>query len=139
MSLYKTFKTDENIERTGVVLEYGLNSKGQPIQIRIARAGGNNARYNKTLEVKTKPYRRQIQNETLDDVIGRRVFREVYAEAVILGWDGVEDAEGNPMPFTKDNCIKLLTDLPDLFDDIREQAQKAALFRAEILENDAGN
>jgi hypothetical protein len=33
----------------------------------------------------------------------------------------------------------LFNDLPDLFEDVQEQAQKAALFRADIREADAKN
>ncbi len=139
MSLYKNFKTDGNVEKLGVVLEYGNNSKGKPMSIRIARAGGNNTKFSKTVEFKTRPYRRQLQNETLEQEVSDRILREVYAEAVILGWDNVEDEAGKEMAFTKENVIKLLTDLPELFKDIQEQSQKTALFRAELLENDSGN
>lgn len=139
MSLYKQFATDKVVEKDGVVLEYGKNSKGAQIKIRIARAGGANQKFSKILERKTKPYRRQLQNETLDEEIGAQIQREVYADSVILGWEGVEDADGNDMAFTRDNIIKLLTDLPDLFADIRDQATKSALYRANILEEDAKN
>jgi len=64
---------------------------------------------------------------------------EVYAETVLLGWTGVADENGTPLPFTKENCVKLLTDLPDLFRDIQEQAQRVANFRAADLEADAKN
>jgi len=55
---------------------------------------------------------------------------EAYAEAVILGWDGVAGPDGAPLPFTRENAVKLMLDLPDLFRDVQEQATKAALFRA---------
>lgn len=138
-SLYKTFATNEQVEKEGVILEYGLNSAGKPIQIRVARAGGSNAKFAKALEAKTRPYRRQIQNETMDKDLELKVFMEVYVDSVILGWENVEDRAGKPLPFNRENCIKLLTDLPDLFHDIREQSQKSALFRAEIREIAAGN
>ena len=139
MSLYAQFKTDKNVEKTGIILEYGFNSKKQPIQIRIARAGGANEHYSKLLEAKIKPYRRQIQNETLDNAIAEKITKEVYAQSVILGWENVEDEKGNPIEFNVDNCVKLLTDLPDLWSDIQAQSTRAALFRADILEADAKN
>lgn len=139
MSLYRQFKTNPNLERDGVLLEYGNNSKGNPICIRIARAGGSNERFNKRLEAAVKPYRRQIQTETIQTEQVTKLIRRVYAETVVLGWENVEDADGNALEFSVDNCMKLFDDLPDLYTDIQEQAQRAALFRAEILEADAGN
>ena len=139
MSLYKQFETDREVEKTGIVLDYGMNSKKRPIQIRIARAGGANERYSKLLELRTKPYRRQIQNETLDNAVAEKITKEVYAQTVVLGWNGVEDRDGNDMPFTQENCVKLFTDLPDLWSDVQSQSTRASLFRAEILEADAKN
>ena len=139
MSLYKNFKTDESIEQSGVILEYGVTDDNRPIRIRIARAGGGNARFAKLLEQKLKPHRRQIQNESLDESVASSILREVYAETVILGWENVQDKDGKDLPFNKENCLQLLTDLPELFSDIREQSTKVALFRADIRELTAKN
>ncbi len=139
MSLYKQFKTDKNVEKEGIVLNYGKNSKGEDIEIRIARAGGANVQYAKLIEAKTKPYRRQIQNETLDNEVAEKITKEVYAKAVVLGWTGVEDENGKELEFSFENCMKLFDDLPDLWTDIQQQSTKSALFRADILEQDAKN
>ena len=139
MSLYSQFQTDKSVEKEGVVLEYGMNSKNKPISIRIARAGGANTHYAKLLESKIKPYRRQIQNETLDNAVAEKLTKEVYAQSVVLGWENVEDKEGNELIFNQENFIKLMDDLPDLWSDLQSQANRAALFRAEILEVDTKN
>ncbi len=139
MSLYAQFATDKNVEKEGVVLEYGLNSKKKVMSIRIARAGGANTHYAKLLESKIKPYRRQIQNETLDNSVAEKLTKEVYALSVVLGWENIEDKDGNELEFNQTNFIKLMDDLPDLWSDIQSQATRAALFRSEILEADAKN
>lgn len=149
MSLYSQFQTDKNVEKDGVVLEYGKTADGRVISIRIARAGGANSRYSKLLEAATKPYRRQLQNETMDNDIAEGITQKVYAQAVVLGWENVEfpvlDENDKPTgkfeeaKFTVDNCVKLFKDLPDLWNDIQNQATRAALFRQDILEADAKN
>lgn len=139
MSLYSQFTTDPQLEREGVLLEYGTSSTGQPVTIRIARAGGANVQFQKRLEALTKPFRRQIQTETIDQKVSEKLVRQVYAETVVLGWENVEDRDGNPIPYSRDACMKLFDDLPDLFLDIQEQAQRVALFRTTIREADAGN
>jgi len=139
MSLYNTFETDKSLERDGIVLDYGFNSKNQPIQIRIARAGGANTKFAKVLEQKMKPYKRAIANDTMDNKVAEKLLVEAYADAVILGWEGVEDREGSPLEYNRDNVVKVLTDLPDLFIDIQQQSQKSALYRAELREAEQGN
>jgi hypothetical protein len=134
MNLYQTFKADESMEKTGIDLQYGPDCK-----IRIARAGGSNRRYGKLLGERLKPFRRQMDNGTLDDAVAAELMAEVYAESVILGWTGVDGPDGQPLDFNRENCVKLLTDLPELFRDIQEQAAKIANFRAAEREADAKN
>lgn len=139
MSLYSQFKTDNALEQQGIILEYGENADGKPISIRIARAGGSNVQYTRLIEARVKPYRRQIQNETIERAMVEKILREVYAESIVLGWENVTDENGKALPFTVANCMKLFEDLPDLFQDIQDQSQRAALFRQDILEKDSKN
>jgi hypothetical protein len=145
-SPYKVFKTDAKIETEGLWLDYG------GFEIRIKRAGGANARYKKLLKKRVKPYRRQIDNETISEDTADRLWAGIYADSVIDGWrtkvvdkdgklleykDGfIPGEDGELMQYSRENCIKLLLDLPDLFTDIKEQAQVVSNFRAEALEED---
>lgn len=132
MSFYKQFSTDPKLEaESGVLLDYGASGK-----ILIHRAGGANKKFAAVLTAKLKPYRRQIEAGTMDDGVASRILAEAYADSVIKEWEGVCDAEGKPIPFTRDNVIKLLTDLPELFKDIQEQAASVSNFRAEQVAAD---
>lgn len=138
-NLYTAFKTDETLEKDGIVIQYGENSKGQPIEFRIARAGGANARYSKVLEFKIKPHRRMIQNGNMPEETAMKAVRETFVETVLLGWSGVEGPDGKAIEYSQENALKLFKDLPDLFRDIKEQAENGSLFRAEILDEEAKN
>lgn len=139
MSLYTQFGTDSNLETSGILLQYGQNSQGKDICIRIARAGGNNKQYQKRMETLIKPYRRQIQNETISNDLMEKLVQQAFAETVVLGWENVEGKDGKSLEFNVDNCIALFKDLPDLFKDIQDQAQRSALFKAEVLETESKN
>ncbi len=139
MSLYKLFKTDEHLETDGIWLEYGQNEKGEPIRIKIARAGGHNSAFSKALEKATRPYRKAIQTGLLDNKTADKLYKEVFADTVVLDWINVEGPDGKPMEFKRENVLKLFEDLPDLFADLREQANNVALFREEVREADLGN
>lgn len=148
MSMYKQFKTDDTLEKQGVVIDYG------PFRVTVARAGGANKRFQLLLDAKSKPFKRAIQLETLPVETADRIMREVYAEAVVLKWEtntapedspepqwveGIEQPDGSVAPATKENIEAAFIALPDLFADIREQAGKAALFREEVRKAEAGN
>ncbi len=135
MSFYKTYKTNGANETDGIVLDYGDSGK-----IRIARAGGSNRKYTEQVRLKLlKPYERQIANNTMDEEASTRIFAEIYASTIILGWEGVSDENGKPLAFTRDNVIKLLTDLPELFRDIQDAAQKFSNFREAELDEERKN
>ncbi len=139
MSLYSQFKTDADREIKGILLEYGKNEDGTTVGIKVARAGGANKRFEKLMEGQTKPVRRQIQNETIDNEAILAICYRVWAQTVVLGWENVQDEAGKDLPFTVENCIKVFNDLPDLFLDIKEQTMRSALFRVEVLEGAGKN
>jgi hypothetical protein len=133
-SIYEKFATDKKAEQEGIMLDYG-----DGLEIRIARAGGSNIKFEKVVQQKFKKYDRLLKNDLLETEQMREVMREVLAETVVLGWNGVTDKEGNPLTFNKENCIQLFKNLPDLFEDVLEQSRKSALFKQTLLEAEAGN
>ena len=147
MSMYKEFATDAKREREGIILDYG------EFRVTVARAGGANKDYTKTLERKARPHRRAIQTESFDNERANSLLQEVYAEAVVRNWEvkgesetgetvwlqGIEGKDGAKLPFTKENVLATFVALPDLFRDIMEQSQTVALFKESLLEAAAGN
>ncbi len=147
MGLRKLFKTDKRFETEGIVLDYG------EARIRIARAGGANKRYIKALDKATKPFRRAIATGAFSDERATAILREVYAKTIVLNWEvkrgeqwlvgidpedlGMDGAELQPV--TPENIQQVFENLPDLFTDVRQQAESMTLFRSEIDEAAAGN
>jgi len=86
-----------------------------------------------------KPYRRQIQQGLLDEGKARELEARVYARGVIIDWDGVTDEAGNELECTEENVVKVFTDLPDLFTEVKQQANDLSNFRREQQESDAKN
>jgi len=130
---YSVFRTDKALEKEGIVLDYG------DFKIKVARAGGANAAFQKALAAKVRPYKRQLDAGTIPDDVAEKLFLDVYAESVVLGWEGVTDENGKPLPFSKENAVKLFSDLPDLFRDVQSQAASISNFRAEVTEDTIKN
>lgn len=122
--LYQTFGTDKSLETSqGVWLDFG------DAKIHVRRAGGGNKKYQTVLRQLTQPVRRQIANETIDPDKLNMIFVQAYARAVVLGWEGVTDENDNELPFTESNFIKVMTDLPDLWQALQSEADRMANFR----------
>lgn len=133
-SIYALFKTDHALEKDGITVNYGKFGK-----FRVARAGGANSRFSKVAEAKMRPIRRQIESGVLPDEEQKRVMAEIFAESVVLGWEGVRGKDGQLLSYSKQACTQLLIDLPDLLMDLNEQAGKLSNFREIELETDKGN
>lgn len=143
--LYSMFQTDKSLETEGIWYDFDDETG-----FRLARAGGANVKFAKAVEEKTRPHRRQIDNGTIDPEVGNRLLIEAFVGTVLLDWKGVRgpakgkdekgnDIPGDPVPFNRANAIKLLTDMPDLFNELRDESTKMANFRNKVVEDDAGN
>lgn len=142
-SMFEMFGTDPNMEKDGIILDYG------DFRVTIARAGGANTDYSKMLERLTKPYMRAIKAETLPNDVAEDIFRTVYAHTVVRDFEVRRDTDwisGIPqkgsaelLPVNPENVKSTFKALPELFNAIREDAQKHSLFRKALLDEAAGN
>lgn len=137
-SPYEMFGTDADAEKDGVWVEYG-DPAADGFAIKLARAGGKNKKFGKILEKKARPHRRKLQTGTGPEGLAERLLIETFAHTVVLDWKNIKDKDGNEFPFTPKNCIKLFTDLPDLFADVRDEADNINNFQKAELEEDEKN
>lgn len=139
--LYKQFATNKESETLGIWVEYqdDETEQGKSPRFLVARAGGANTEYAKALERQVKPFRKQIQMGALPMKALERIQKQVFCETVLREWQNVTDAEGKPIPFNYENALKVMTDLPDLYEDLHTRANSMANFRDEVREGEAKN
>ncbi len=139
MSLYENFATNKDRELGGVAMEYSANKDGTIPTFTVTRMCRSNTRYNKRLEAATKPHRRAIQLETMDNNLAEKISMQVFVDTILLGWSNIQGRDSKVIPFSKSAAIVLFTDLPDLYDDLQMRASKASEFRDEVMEEEAKN
>lgn len=116
------FGTNASLETDGIWVDYGEHGR-----FLVARAGGKNKAFRNLMEKRLRPYRAAMSMGTMDDSVVERITRECFAEAVVLNWELV-DANGDAIEFTREKCVDLFEELPDLFIDIMQQAQMVVNF-----------
>ena len=139
--LHKQFKTNKNKEINGVEIEFtdAPNDDGTFPTFIISRMGKSNKAYSKALEHATRPYRRQIELQVMKEEIAESIFIEVFVNTILHGWFNVYDETGQEIPFNKQTAIALLTELPDVYSRLQEEAKLSANFRDNVLEIEAKN
>jgi hypothetical protein len=115
-SLYALFETDKDLEQKGVEFQFG-DSK-----FRCKRAGGSNRQFDTIFEERTRAFSTKMQMASISDEQSDRILMDVFFDAVVLGWTDVVDRAGEPIAFTKENFMQVMTDLPDLWKALRAAA-----------------
>lgn len=128
-NVYDVFKTIDDLEtKKGIVLDFGEFS------FTILRAGLKNKKFTQALTKHSRKHQKKIQKGLLTKEQDREILVNVYADAIVVDWKGIKDDSGKNLPFNRENCVKLLEDLPDLFEMIHEEANNMTNFQKETEE-----
>lgn len=145
MSMYEQFETSASLEQQGITLDYGS------FRVRMARAGGANTKYARKLSDLWAPHKRAMQLGAMDEKVAQEILIKALVFGCILDWEvcvdrekdewkkGIEGRDGEIMPFSTDNLLKTLRELPNLFLNLQEDAKNMTLYREVLREEDAKN
>ena len=93
----------------------------------VARAG--NPEYEQALE--SSGYRK------MDDPADKqRALYRAIAKGVLKGWKGVEDNDGNAIPYNVGNAVEVLLENPDLVNRLLSEANDLTNYRRDSIEED---
>jgi len=130
MDLRKTFGTDPAIESHGIEVHLGGD-----LYLSIARAGGGNLRYEAAMKKHFTPHKRALSAGTLDEATATEVLKKVYAEAVLVGWRGTLQIDGETLPYSPANALRVLVEFPEVWRIVQDESGKFSNFRtAEVQE-----
>lgn len=153
-SPYSSFKTSENCELSGIWLE-------EPeFRVRLARAGGRNKAYAKSLERHFRVHRRAVKMGKLDPAVAVPLMADVFIESVIKQWqvntgevdeatgeviyaDGIHNPHTDEVEEVTPETIKATLLHPDFGDEIfgyiQEVAGDVSLYLEDVAEEDVKN
>jgi hypothetical protein len=102
MDLFTQFATDDNLEINGAWHKHGSG------RFLIARA--QNRKYQRLLAKRIEE-NQDVLNAGTDeaDVRSEQIMAEIYAETILLGWDGEHSYNKQPLgEYTREKAVKLL-------------------------------
>lgn len=130
LNVFNMYATDEKAEVEGTIMEVG------EAKLTIARIG--NKKYSRKLSKLYERNRKALERkDDAADALSDKVMIDVLSETVLLGWEGIDDENGKPMPYSKENAVKLLG-LKDFRKLIMELAGDESEFKL-VKEAEAGN
>ena len=127
MARLRDFKVDADKETKGVWCDVGED-------LRLLIAGADNAEYRKyrdhLLQQVARHARSKQAAEKIEDITMRAMARHV-----LLGWENLDDDNGEPIPYSHEKALGVLRESRELYTIVAGYANDQALFRAEELED----
>lgn len=136
-NIYEQFGTNKDSETNGVWVETG-DEKTSPA-FKLARMSSTNKKYSKALEAATRKHKAALRVGALPTEKAVKIEKEVFVSTILLDWRNISDKNGKELKFDKSNALKVMHDLPDLYEFLREQATETAIFKDVVTEDDAKN
>jgi len=127
-NLYADYETDLEKEKEGTWVDLSDDRK-----VLLARWMNDNHR--SSIQTAYAPYNKiAASGRPVPEATARKLNIRCMAESIVLGWDGPgwTDRAGKPLPYSRENCIQVLTDLKDLYDQLSGMAQQVDLFKKEV-------
>lgn len=134
MARLSSLKADSRKEVEGVWMswEHGVS-------LLIARL--NNPGFQAHVRKATRSKTKAIRQGSISDEEMERVSLEAIAHHVLLGWKNIEDDDGNPLEYSPETALELLSDpgLRDLYQFVLTQSNERELYRQEVEDDSKGN
>lgn len=127
----KNFKTDKDKEEKGVWEELG-----DGCSVLIARHG--NPAMLKAYSKYPRLLRQRLENGQADDEESASILSKVVADTILLDWKGLKE-DGKEIAYSKEECVRVLTEYPDVRAMILEMAQEAHLYHSKSVSKTAKN
>lgn len=139
MSIFNQFKTSKIAEEEGILIKFAANEDGSIPTFKIGRQCRSNTKWAKTFEAKVRPYKDEIADKTIETEVAEKINIEVFCSAIVLGWENIKDENGKDIEYSLDNAVKLMTDLPDLYDVLNTKSLTMENFLSTKIKSDVKN
>lgn len=141
MSLFSAFETDKEktVKGTPVQIPQAKYDDGTLPVFYLARMSETNPEYQRTLEAKTRPFKRKIETDTITESEAHELNVDIFCTAILKNWDNVRGKDGKDIPFSVGKAKDLMNALPDLHKILVAEARNIENFKKQELEEELKN
>ena len=132
-ALRKSYATDKKLEQEGV----WYSPPDLPhIGFLLARQAHVNRGWQTkvTALYSNRVYKKLFDKNDIYNPVLHAKLVEMFCESILLNWRGITNDEGVEIPYTKAAGVKLLTELPDLYHELSNEASTTEKYRREDVE-----
>jgi len=108
------------ITKIAKTAEEGRSLEYRGVTLKIARA--NNTQFKAKFRQVTRPYKEEIDNDTIDPQLSEKLMIETFASTILVGWDNFV-VDGETIPYSVENAIELLTNDEDCLEFVNKQSR----------------
>lgn len=133
MKLKQQYKTDLEGSENGVWVPID----GQGCALKIARM--SNLKYQNRRRELERPHQHLTRTTGIPAELANQIFNQCIAETILVDWQGVEDDEGNEVPYSKEVSYDYIVSMPDFKELVVSLAIDQNTFRQQTLDEDVKN
>lgn len=127
-NLHKIFSTSKKHETEGIWIQVDEN-----VAFLCKRYGGeNSSTIQKAIAKYHKPFASAIERNALSVEKSKEILVKIFVDSCVLDWKNITDDNGKDIPFTKEKCIELFLDLPELYLIVSDNAAKVENFKEDL-------
>lgn len=140
INLAESFGVDKAKVEGGVWVDVGLDYPDlKGLELLIARNNNPKAQAAMLEVMQTKGKKIGGGRGAIDADLIQSVYPKIASKHILLGWRGVQDADGNDVPYSQAAAETAMSDHSEFMSMVQEYAGDFDLFRAEFLEQATGN
>lgn len=115
--LYKAFKASP-LAAVGISLPIseGINQDGTIPTFKLAYIGRSNKAYGACIATAMKPHQKLIAANLFSKEDEEKMMLGVFVDSILKGWENICDEYGQPIPYSKEKALEMMTDLPELYE-----------------------
>jgi len=134
MANIENLKTDAIKESDGVWIDYGLG-----VRLKIARA--RNPKYKEFLRKLVEPLKVDMRAEKTSMEELNKALITVRANTILLGWENIEDSNGNQIPYSAKKAEEFFSDpeLKDFYEFVVTVSESADKYKKILVEESEKN
>ena len=129
--LREIYGTNKKLEEEGVW--YYPPHLGEKIGFLLARMARTNRKWQTELTKLYKENKRLFDTKDASDPVLERKVCDLFCRKILLDWsDNMVNDEGVKVPYSVEAGTKLLIELPELYDELAEEASAKVRYQQEV-------